>query len=298
MAALLLRATLLALLLSPSAFAQEAPPEDLPPAVAAPAPSEAAPPASAPGSLTSGPAAAQPASLAVAAPPVAPHDLSPWGMFAAAHPVVQGVMVLLAGASFLTWTVLLFKAAELAFAGRRLARSSRAIHGAASLGDAATRLDRRLDPAAFMARAALEELRRSDAALDAAGTAGLKDRVRSILDRVDAQAAERLRRGIGLLATIGSTAPFIGLFGTVWGIMNAFIGISQSQTTSLAVVAPGIAEALLATAMGLVAAIPAVIVYNHFVRAIAAWRLRLADAGASIERTLSRDLDFRTAGRA
>ena len=100
-------------------------------------------------------------------------------------------------------------------------------------------------------------------------------------------------RGTGLLATIGSTAPFVGLFGTVWGIMNAFIGISQAQTTNLAVVAPGIAEALLATAIGLVAVIPAVVIYNHFARAITGYRQALADAAAAVERLLSRDLDFR-----
>jgi biopolymer transport protein ExbB len=102
-----------------------------------------------------------------------------------------------------------------------------------------------------------------------------------------------MARGTGLLATIGSTAPFVGLFGTVWGIMNAFVGISQAQTTNLAVVAPGIAEALLATAMGLVAAIPAVVIYNVFARSIAGYRQVLADASAGVERLVSRDLDFR-----
>ena len=100
--------------------------------------------------------------------------------------------------------------------------------------------------------------------------------------------------GTGVLATIGSTAPFVGLFGTVWGIMNSFIGISESQTTNLAVVAPGIAEALLATALGLVAAIPAVVIYNYFAREITGYRMRLNEAAAGIERLVSRDLDFRT----
>jgi biopolymer transport protein ExbB len=90
----------------------------------------------------------------------------------------------------------------------------------------------------------------------------------------------------------------VGLFGTVWGIMNSFIGIAESQTTNLAVVAPGIAEALLATAIGLVAAIPAVVIYNHFSRSIAAYRQLLADAAAGVERLLSRDLDFRKAAAA
>ena len=97
-------------------------------------------------------------------------------------------------------------------------------------------------------------------------------------------------KGTGMLATIGATAPFVGLFGTVWGIMNSFIGISKSQTTNLAVVAPGIAEALLATALGLAAAIPAVVIYNHFSRRIAAHRALVADTSAAVLRLVSRDL--------
>ena len=100
-----------------------------------------------------------------------------------------------------------------------------------------------------------------------------------------------MNAGTGVVATIGSTAPFVGLFGTVWGIMNAFVGISQAHTSNLAVVAPGIAEALLATAIGLVAAIPAVVIYNQFARSIAAYRGLLSDASAEVMRHLSRDLD-------
>ena len=96
--------------------------------------------------------------------------------------------------------------------------------------------------------------------------AGIKERAASSFAEIVRAEARRIRLGMGLLATIGATSPFVGLFGTVWGIMNSFIGISKSQTTNLAVVAPGIAEALLATALGLVAAIPAVIIYNHFAR--------------------------------
>jgi biopolymer transport protein ExbB len=101
---------------------------------------------------------------------------------------------------------------------------------------------------------------------------GLKERVASRLERLEAGAGRCMLKGTGMLATIGSTAPFVGLFGTVWGIMNSFIGISRSQTTNLAVVAPGIAEALLATALGLAAAIPAVVIYNHFARQVAGYR--------------------------
>ena len=95
----------------------------------------------------------------------------------------------------------------------------------------------------------------------------------------------------GVLATIGATAPFVGLFGTVWGIMNAFIGISEAHTTNLAVVAPGIAEALLATALGLVAAIPAVVIYNHLTRSIAGYRALLGDASVMVMLLVSREGD-------
>ncbi len=103
--------------------------------------------------------------------------------------------------------------------------------------------------------------------------------------------ARRVRLGMGVLATIGATSPFVGLFGTVWGIMNSFIGISKSQTTNLAVVAPGIAEALLATALGLVAAIPAVIIYNHFARVTKGYLELVGRASGAAGRLLSRDLD-------
>jgi biopolymer transport protein ExbB len=105
-----------------------------------------------------------------------------------------------------------------------------------------------------------------------------------------------MTRGVNVVATIGATAPFVGLFGTVWGIMNSFIGIAEQQTTNLAVVAPGIAEALLATALGLVAAIPSVVIYNHFSRQIAAHRALVSDTAAAILRLVSRDLSRGTTG--
>ena len=120
---------------------------------------------------------------------------------------------------------------------------------------------------------------------------GIKERVASRLERIEAGYGRRIMRGTGVLATIGATAPFVGLFGTVWGIMDSFIGISKSQTTNLAVVAPGIAEALLATALGLAAAIPAVVIYNVFARSIAGYRAQLGDASAEVLRLVSRDLD-------
>ncbi|HWL55183.1 MAG TPA: tonB-system energizer ExbB [Paracoccus sp. (in: a-proteobacteria)] len=229
--------------------------------------------------------------------PNLPHDLSPMGMFWAADWVVKGVMIGLAFASVVTWTVLVAKFLELAGALSRVQRGIHRVETAASLPAALAAVGGRRDPVSRMIRAAATEYDRSAPALDQAGDSGLKERVDSHLDRIEAVAGRRMGRGTGVLATIGSTAPFVGLFGTVWGIMNSFIGISESQTTNLAVVAPGIAEALLATAIGLVAAIPAVVIYNVFARAITGYRLRLANAAAGVKRLVSRDLDFRDAPR-
>ncbi|WP_144861057.1 tonB-system energizer ExbB [Mesorhizobium sp. J18] len=222
-----------------------------------------------------------------------PHDLSPWGMFMQADWVVKAVMIGLAFASLVTWTVWLAKSLELAAAKARTRRALKVIVEAANLSEASREVGKRRDAASLLVRAAEEEVQASSGMLDHAGAAGLKERVTSRLSRIEAQAGRRMTRGTGVLATIGSTAPFVGLFGTVWGIMNSFIGISQSQTTNLAVVAPGIAEALLATALGLVAAIPAVVIYNVFARAITGYRQLLADASAGVERLISRDLDRR-----
>ena len=220
-----------------------------------------------------------------------PRDLSPWSMFIHADVVVQSVMVGLAFASVVTWTVWLAKSIELSIAKRRLAASLKAISSERSLAEANQRVGQGSGLVATMIDAAAAELRLSQGMVSGEG---IKDRIASRLQRLESAAGRRMARGTGVLATIGSTAPFIGLFGTVWGIMNSFIGISKSQTTNLAVVAPGIAEALLATAIGLVAAIPAVIIYNVFARAIAAYKGHIADAGAEIMRIVSRDLDRST----
>ncbi|ERU09923.1 tonB-system energizer ExbB [Brucella canis 04-2330-1] len=225
-----------------------------------------------------------------------PHDLSPWGMFMAADWVVKAVMIGLAIASLATWTVWVAKSLELAGARRRANKALKIIGHSATLNDAVHALDGAKGPGAAFVRAAEDEVLLSGPALARAGGEGLKERVASRLSRIEAKAGRRLAKGTGILATIGSVAPFVGLFGTVWGIMNSFINISEAQTTNLAVVAPGIAEALLATAIGLVAAIPAVVIYNVFARSITGYRALLADASASVERLVSRDLDFRTAG--
>ena len=222
-----------------------------------------------------------------------PHDLSPWGMFMAADIVVKAVMIGLVFACFVTWTVWLAKTIEIWAAKAKLRRAIAHIGQAASLGDAAQAFAKIGGAGSVLVREAVEEVERSSRVLDQIDGHGVKERVTSRLSRVEAAAHRRMTLGTGVLATIGSTAPFVGLFGTVWGIMNSFIGISKSQTTNLAIVAPGIAEALLATAIGLVAAIPAVIIYNVFARSLAGYKLLLQDASAGVERLVSHELDQR-----
>ena len=219
-----------------------------------------------------------------------PHDLSPWGMFLSADVVVKAVMIGLAIASVVTWTVWLAKTIEIAMAKRKARTALRTLAAAASLVDVKSAPS----PAAEFLTAVHAEWRLS---ADTVEKDGLKERIASRLERIEAATARRITRGTGVLATIGATAPFVGLAGTVWGIMNSFIGISKSHTTNLAVVAPGIAEALLATALGLAAAIPAVVIYNVFARSIAGYRAQLGDAAAEVLRLASRDLDRRGAVR-
>ena len=216
-----------------------------------------------------------------------PRDLSPWGMFLTAHIVVKAVMIGLAFASLVTWTVAFAKALELIAAKRRVRRTLDVLAQVSSLAKAREQIANEGSLAAAL-EAAMAELRLSSVTTD---KAGVKERVASRLERIEARSGRLMTRGTGALATIGATAPFVGLFGTVWGIMNSFINISKQHTTNLAVVAPGIAEALLATALGLFAAIPAVVIYNLFSRSIASHRALCADGSAEILRLVSRDLD-------
>ncbi len=225
----------------------------------------------------------QPA-LAQTQNPLLPHNLSPWGMFLNADIVVKAVMIGLAIASLITWTVWLAKTIELGGASRLARRRIRLLEKGGSLVEAALACRNKRDAVAQLVLSAAREAELSEGIVDDA----FKERVALRLERVQAAMARQISRGTGLLATIGATAPFVGLFGTVWGIMNAFIGISESHTTNLAVVAPGIAEALLATAMGLVAAIPAVVIYNHLVRVIGGYRAVLDDAAAQLLLMISR----------
>ncbi len=283
---------------------------------AAPAPSPAAALSQAPASpaqaVLPAPATAPPAVAPSAPPPdatAAPVDansrslksatsglreLSPWSMFLSADILVKAVMIGLAFASLVTWTIFIAKMIELSVVQRKLRTALRKISDSRSLAEAQFALGAKESVLSALLAAAMREARLS---AGISSDSGIKERAGSSFAEIVRAEARRIRLGMGLLATIGATSPFVGLFGTVWGIMNSFIGISKSQTTNLAVVAPGIAEALLATAFGLVAAIPAVIIYNHFSRVTKGYLELVGRSSGAAGRLLSRDLD-RTHGGA
>jgi biopolymer transport protein ExbB len=227
--------------------------------------------------------------------PVVLHELSPWSMFLSADILVKAVIVGLAFASLITWTILIAKTIELASARHRLGAALGKIADVRSLAEAQFALGSESSVLSTLLAAAMREARLS---AGISSDSGIKERAASSFAEISRAEARRIRLGMGLLATIGATAPFVGLFGTVWGIMNSFIGISKAQTTNLAVVAPGIAEALLATAIGLAAAIPAVIIYNHFSRQTKTYLEQVARASGAAGRLLSRDLDRSHGGAA
>ena len=261
------------------------------PAAAVPsAPTPAASTATAPAVPTTPPAATVSTTAKPEAAAIAPamKELSPWVMFMSADVIVKAVMIGLAFASLMTWTVFIAKSIELSVASAKLRSALKKIAETRSLAEAQMALGAKEGILPSFLAAALREARMS---AGLSSDAGIKERAASSFSEIVRAEARRIRIGMGVLATIGSTSPFVGLFGTVWGIMNSFIGISKSQTTNLAVVAPGIAEALLATAIGLVAAIPAVIIYNHFSRVTKGYLELVSRASGAAARLLSRDLD-------
>src|SRR4051812_11259487 len=217
-----------------------------------------------------------------------PRELSPWSMFMSADVVVKAVMIGLAFASLITWTIFIAKMIELSVVQQKVRSALKKISDARSLAEAQFALGAKEGVLPSLLAACMREARLS---AGISSDAGIKERAASSCAEIVRAEARRVRLGMGLLATIGATSPFVGLFGTVWGIMNSFIGISKAQTTNLAVVAPGIAEALLATAIGLVAAIPAVIIYNHFARVTKGYLELVNRASGVAARLLSRDLD-------
>jgi biopolymer transport protein ExbB len=262
-----------------------------PPTAQSPAPPPAAvtqqPAVSAAAQAPTEATAKQSAEDAAAARAQLSQDLSPWGMFLNADLVVKAVIVGLAIASLVTWTVFLAKGLELRGARAELLQGLRALIDSSSLSQAIDRAGQGSRSIAQLMQAAAREIELSDKL----PADGIKERVALQLERMEMAESRKISRGTGVLATIGSTAPFVGLFGTVWGIMNSFIGIASAHTTNLAVVAPGIAQALMATALGLIAAIPAVMIYNVLARSTAHYRALLGDASAQVLRLVSRDLD-------
>ena len=269
-----------------------------PAAQQAPAPSQ---PAAAPVQTEPAPAAIVPSAPQPAADATAPSDsrslksvsaglreLSPWSMFMSADILVKAVMIGLAFASLVTWTIFIAKMIELSVVQRKLLMALRKISEARSLAEAQFALGAKDGVLSSLLGAAMREGRLS---AGISSDTGIKERASSSFAEIVRAEARRIRLGMGLLATIGATSPFVGLFGTVWGIMNSFIGISKSQTTNLAVVAPGIAEALLATAIGLFAAIPALIAYNKLQGDVARAQARMESFADEFSSILSRQID-------
>ncbi len=232
---------------------------------------------------------------AVALGGAAAHDLSVLGLFLQADIIVKVVMLLLLLASFWSWAVIFDKLMRL----RRLRRDATAFEesfwSGGSLDDLYDRIGNRpLDPLSAIFAAAMREWRRSAAkGLTASNNlrASLQDRIERVMEVTIGREMERLERFMSYLATVGSTAVFVGLFGTVWGIMNSFQSIAASKNTSLAVVAPGIAEALFSTLLGLVAAIPAVVAYNKLSTDFGRYAGRLEAFSSEFSAILSRQLD-------
>jgi biopolymer transport protein ExbB len=258
------------------------------PATAAPAVQTPAPSAAAPAPAAEAVAASSERDRLLKAAAAELRELSPWSMFKSADVLVKAVMIGLAFASLVTWTIFIAKMIEMTVIQRKLRNALNKIGDARSLAEAQFALGAKGNILSSLLAAAMREARLS---AGISSDAGIKERAASSFAEIVRAEARRIRLGMGLLATIGATSPFVGLFGTVWGIMNSFIGISKAQTTNLAVVAPGIAEALLATAIGLVAAIPAVIIYNHFSRVTKGYLELVGRASGAAGRLLSRDLD-------
>ncbi len=263
----------------PPALSQSQPPalsvQAAPPAQA-PAPALAAQPAPTP--AASDAAAAPDGSRSLKSTTVALRELSPWSMFVSADILVKAVMIGLAFASLVTWTIFIAKMIELSLIQRKLHAALGAISDARSLAEAQFALGAKGNALSSLLAAAMREARLS---AGISSDAGIKERAASSFAEIVRAEARRIRLGMGVLATIGATSPFVGLFGTVWGIMNSFIGISKSQTTNLAVVAPG----------SLAAAIPAVIIYNHFTRMTKGYLELVGRSSGAAARLLSRDLD-------
>ena len=280
-----------ALLMSAPAFAQDAAAPAADPAAVAAAPAAdaaAAAPAAAPAETPAEPAAATPPKKG---------RITPITMFLEAKAFVQFVMAGLLLASVFSWTLLVTKLLEFGSLNRKSDRFVEAFRGAktvADMGRISLSDEFEGNPLADMAAAAASEIelsRQAGLAITGAHRDTTIMRAQTAVSAVQSSLSKRLSSGMQFLASVGSSGPFIGLFGTVYGIMNSFIGIAESNTTNLAVVAPGIAEALLATAIGLFAAIPAVVFYNYFQTRISSFGVRSDGFNAELMNNISRQLD-------
>ena len=221
-------------------------------------------------------------------------DVSFWGLIIEADFVVKIVMIILLIASIWSWTIIIDKSRKFI----RLKKQANIFESAFWSGDSLEELYEKQanspeHPLASVFVAGMYEWTRvndKNTLSNEKIQAGLQDRIHQVMHVAVTRELENIEKNIGYLATVGSTAPFIGLFGTVWGIMNSFQSIALSKDTSLAVVAPGIAEALLATALGLLAAIPAVIAYNKLSNSLNSYATKLQNFASEFEALLSRHL--------
>jgi biopolymer transport protein TolQ len=268
----------------------------------APPPSNGRPPVAAPSGPTADSAPLSAPTAPVNAQAVGGNSetiqaFTPVGLFMRADIVVKFVLALLVGVSFWSWVLIIDKWFAFSTLKRKARRFERNFWSGRSLDELYAQHAQRVDqPFTAVFVAALREWKRSfegGAPKDSQFT-GLKERVEKAMNVSIQREVEKIERGLGYLATVGSTAPFVGLFGTVWGIMNSFQAIAARQDTTLAVVAPGIAEALFATALGLLAAIPAVVAYNRFVNELGRYTGRLEAFADEFSTFLSRQLDERS----
>ncbi|MFD2263632.1 protein TolQ [Lacibacterium aquatile] len=231
-----------------------------------------------------------PSALAGAAPV---HDLSMIGLFLQADLVVKLVMLSLVFASVWSWAIIIDKLLKIRRLTEQAEQFEEAFWSGGNIEELYDRIgDRAIDPMSAVFAAAMREWRRSAKRGLSSHTGNLQQRIERVMSVTVGREMDSLEKWTPFLASVGSTAPFIGLFGTVWGIMNSFSAIAASKNTSLAVVAPGIAEALFATAIGLVAAIPAVLAYNKISNDLARYANRLENFSAEFGSILSRQIDI------
>ena len=223
-------------------------------------------------------------------------EITLWSMFWSAHIVVKIVMIGLLAASVWCWAIVVNKVLQLRRTQKAMNQFEDAFWSGASLDDLYQTVSQRPAPGtATLFVAAMREWRRSAGAAAHSSFMGLQARIEKVLDVSIAREVEKLESNLLVLATVASASPFIGLFGTVWGIMSSFRSIAASRNTSLAVVAPGIAEALFATAIGLFAAIPALIAYNKLQGDVAKKQAQLEGFADEFSSILSRQIDQRAA---